>query len=219
MTVRPNLHKTQMDSLSTTSEPIWLDFKLGLQTWEKQDDGIVTYTGGVCHPTHPTRDEIRLEDVAGQLSRICRFTGAVSEFYSVAQHCVLVSKLLPFEYKLIGLMHDTAEAYMGDIAKPWKSQLTNYKEIEDQLLNTIFKALELPYTADLPPIVKQADWMALAWEQKRFMPETDYWPHMLSDGDLKRLERRYGGLIALEPEKARVAFLETYKGLREVMAI
>lgn len=198
---------------------IWEDFKLGLQTWEKQDDGIVTYTGGVLHPTHPSIEEIRLDDIAGQLSHIGRFTGATSRFYSVAQHCVLVSKLLPLEYKLVGLMHDAAEYALGDIAKPWKDQLQNYKQIEETLLNTIFEALKLPYTAELPPIVKRADWMALAWEQKEFMPDTDYWPHMLSDGDWRRLGIRYGRLAALSPNEARVTFLETYKQLREVLEI
>ena len=199
--------------------PIWLDFKLGLQTWDKQDDGIVTYSGGVCHPTHPLADEIRLADIAGQLSHICRFTGATRPFYSVAQHCVLVSKLLPFEYKLVGLLHDTAEAYLGDIAKPWKSQLINYKEIEDKLLDTIFTALKLPYTSDLPKIVKQADWMALAWEQYEFMPNTDYWPHMLSDGDRNRLAKQYGQLNPMSSDSAKKVFLDTYHGLREAMGI
>lgn len=52
--------------------------------------------------------------IAAALSHINRFNGHQGQ-YNVAQHCVLVSRMLPDEWKLSGLLHDATEAYLGDV--------------------------------------------------------------------------------------------------------
>lgn len=62
-----------------------------------------------------------MRDVARALSHLCRYTGDVRQFYSVAQHSLHVAEfLVPHGPKvaLAGLLHDCAEAYMGDISYP-----------------------------------------------------------------------------------------------------
>jgi len=94
----------------------------------------------------PRPEDVRIEDIAAQLSRICRFGGVLKEYvqiprlvsaadledgiapfkyrrleiYSVAQHSVLVSQNVPPGFELAGLLHDSPEAYSGDRIKPQK---------------------------------------------------------------------------------------------------
>ena len=59
-----------------------------------------------------------VDDIAHGLSQTCRFTGQTSEFYSVAQHSVIVSHLVEPPHQLGALFHDASEAMMGDIIRP-----------------------------------------------------------------------------------------------------
>jgi hypothetical protein len=72
------------------------------------------------------------------LSLQCRWGGHISKFFSVAEHCINVSYYVPEEVALQGLLHDAAEAYVGDCITPLKDQLPAYKKIEDRLHHMIF---------------------------------------------------------------------------------
>lgn len=80
---------------------------------------IQTYTGIQFSYSDCKPEDIRIKDIARALSNICRFTGHCARFYSVAQHSVLVSEHTTNAF--YGLMHDTAEAYVGDVNRPMKS--------------------------------------------------------------------------------------------------
>jgi uncharacterized protein len=89
----------------------------------KRGDWIQTYTGRRVYPLDPSPEDIDIADIAHALSNVCRFTGHVREFYSVAQHSVIVSECVPAPFALLGLMHDAPEAYIGDISRPLKKSL------------------------------------------------------------------------------------------------
>lgn len=130
---------------------------------------IQTYSGGRFWPLEPLAKDVRIGDIAHALAMQCRFTGHCREFYSVAQHSVLVSELCPPELRLWGLLHDAAEAYLADVARPVKHlpEMRGYRAAEARIMNAIAEAfgLELP----IPAAVKKADTIALGAEALAFM--------------------------------------------------
>ena len=104
--------------------------------------------GGVVDVLNPARDSIHLEDIAHALSMLCRYGGHLLEHYSVAQHSCLVAQLLEPRLRVYGLLHDAAEAYLGDVVTPLKGKLAlngkPFCEAEEELRSAILRALEVP---------------------------------------------------------------------------
>lgn len=123
---------------------------------------IITYTGKTLSLDNLTTESIDLIDIAKGLSNECRFGGQCEEFYSVAQHSILVSLLVPLPYALEGLLHDAAEAFIGDMPSPFKKNLSDYVEMEKKIENTIKEKFSINPTKS--PDVKMADLIALATE-------------------------------------------------------
>lgn len=129
---------------------------------------------------------------------MCRFGGHCITFYSVAQHSVHVSKLVPPHLAFQALMHDAAEAYIGDMVRPLKKNMPEFQAAEDRLWETI--ALKFGLPRELDPLVKTADNVALMTERRDIVIHTSHkWgvteaPHA-------------GLVIPLPPGEARLVFL------------
>jgi hypothetical protein len=132
-------------------------------------DWIQTYSGITFYPMEPRPEEILLPDIAHALSMLCRFTGHVKQFYSVAQHSVLVSHYCDPADALWGLLHDASEAYMCDVASPVKRLpfMDTYRIYERQLMGAILERFGLPL--DEPVSVKIADKRMLYTEARDLM--------------------------------------------------
>lgn len=119
---------------------------------------------GVYFDFHnPGLHEYKIEEIANSLSKICRFTGHVRQFYSVAEHSVYVSMLVPDELALAALLHDASEAYLGDVVSPLKALLPEYKAIERRVEMSI--AAAFPQASGLwplNPLIKEAD-LRMLW--------------------------------------------------------
>lgn len=150
-----------------------------------EDPVIKTYSGIWFNPIHPTPDMIIIEDIAHALSHQCRFGGHVPKFYSVAQHSYECS--LRVRDKLSALLHDASEAYLIDIPRPIKQKLTNYKEIEDNLMKIIASKFGFQYP--LSPEVKEIDEIMLQLEWENFMIHTKSDLHILADPKKVFLQR------------------------------
>lgn len=94
---------------------------------------IQTYTGRFINFVDHTNNFYSLEDISHSLAHLCRYTGHCDTFYSVAQHCVLASYLVPKVLAFETLMHDRIEAYMDDMSSPLKNLLPEFKKIEKSL--------------------------------------------------------------------------------------
>lgn len=144
---------------------------------------ILIRSGDYFDLSDPDNNIIDIDSIAHSLSNLCRFTGHTSQFYSVAQHSFHVAQLVPKEHKLAALLHDAAEAYIGDVSAPLKSMLPEYRRIEEQIRRAIYQRFNLP--AELPECVIEADMIMLATERRDLMPEQDLnWPCL--DGILPR---------------------------------
>lgn len=106
---------------------------------------IQTYTGKAFDLENPRVEDICIEDIAHALSNLCRYTGHCKQFYSVAQHSVLCSLEAPDELKLAALMHDAAEAYVGDVSSPLKRLpgMGSYRALELCILQKIWEKFEI----------------------------------------------------------------------------
>jgi len=130
-------------------------------------DWMQTYTGRAFYPMAPYVDDIDPVDIAHALSLICRYGGHVSRFYSVAEHCVLLSQAVAPEHALWALLHDATEAYVGDMVRPLKSAMPAYREAEDRLMKVICDRFGLGHTC--PAEVKEADTRILRDERDALM--------------------------------------------------
>ena len=131
---------------------------------ERKGDWKQTFTGRAYWPIDPRADDVDIEDIAHALGMMCRYGGHCSSFYSVAEHSVLVSEVVPREHALAGLMHDAAEAYCVDVPRPLKRHLPGYREIEDLNWRAVCQRFGLAPV--LPACVHDADNAVLLAEQK-----------------------------------------------------
>lgn len=137
----------------------------------KTDIGV--YSGGFFDVFNPNPDDIRIEDIAHALSLTCRWGGHCREFYSVAQHCVHVSDLLPLDLALQGLLHDAAEAYMGDVPRPIKHNIPAFGEQEDKVLRVIWDKFGLE-GQEMHEQIHAMDNRVLHWEAHELLVEHEW---------------------------------------------
>ncbi len=164
---------------------------------------ILTGSGNYFSFINPDAYHFEIETIAHALSQLCRFTGHTSKFYSVAQHSVLVSQILPYKMQLAGLLHDATEAFVGDMTKPLKEMFPEFRRIEKNIERAICKQYGLSFP--MPHEVKHADLILLATEQRDLMPQVDLqWNYLKGIQPLKET------ITPWSPEQAKRMFLERF---------
>lgn len=142
---------------------------------------IQTFTGRAVHPLDLHPNDIHIRDIAHHLSMQCRYSGAVSSFYSVAEHSVHVARWCRqygADAALYGLLHDASEAYLVDVPRPIKSFLVGYKEAEERAMQVVLHRYGLPTI--MHPTVEQADRRILTDERAALMAACEReWEDML----------------------------------------
>lgn len=169
----------------------------------RHGDFVQTYSGIEFYPLDPKKEEINIIDIAHSLSNLCRFTGHCKNFYSVAQHCVLVSQNVSKENALWGLLHDSSETYINDLARPLKHspEMTIYREVENNILKIIAEKFNLSFPE--PEAIKNVDKVLLVTEARDLGLLTKKWQHYY----LKPFD---WNIVTLHPAEAKKLFLDRF---------
>lgn len=117
----------------------------------------------------PQPDQFTFNDIAGALSKICRFGGQINDFYSVTEHCVHCSWQARqdgqnLDTQIALLMHDAAEAFCGDVVKPLKIMLPEYSEVERRVEAAIAEKFLINFGLDAS-YIREIDQAALIAER------------------------------------------------------
>lgn len=124
----------------------------------QNDYDFITARSGKYFPfSNPTADDINPLDIASGLSKICRFGGQCRMHYSVAQHSLALADMVKEQpvLRLYALLHDAAEAYIGDLPRPIKHQLPQFMELEQRIMAAVWDWAKLP--PELPAEIKYMD--------------------------------------------------------------
>ncbi|HDL7775306.1 TPA: HD family hydrolase [Yersinia enterocolitica] len=160
---------------------------------------ITTYLGLDFDYLKPLASSICIEDIAQALSHECRFAGHLPNFYSVAQHCWLMSQIVPEEFALEALLHDATEAYCRDIPSPLKRLLPDYKVIEHRIDMAIREKFGLP--AEMSSVVHYCDLIMLATERQELdIDDGKEWPM------LEGIPQADIAIVPMTPSQIRVVF-------------
>ncbi|MDO5813819.1 MAG: phosphohydrolase [Bacillota bacterium] len=170
---------------------------------------ITTYTGKNFDPLNVDESLLDIKDIAHALSLMCRGNGHVQHFYSVAQHslaCAKEAKIRGYEKEIIlgCLLHDASEAYLSDVTRPIKKELTYYLEVEDILQNTIWKHfIDKNLTEEDKRVIFEIDDEMLSLELKELLNEE------INDDYLK-LKRKVD-LSFVSFGQVEIEFIDFYK--------
>lgn len=204
-----------------TKEPgIWISLTDALREYQSKSNHtyIITRYGMKIDFMALDRSGILLDDIAHGLSNECRYAGQTPEFYSVAEHSVLVSIWAENSFNDIhltraALLHDAPEAYIGDITTPLKNLCPGFKLIEKGIEEDIFYRFSLQRGLNAPE-VRVADRRLFELEAMHFWPEMldEFFPVDIPrkphDWELEKLP-----ILSLGPEEAKTLFLKRAKDL------
>ncbi|MDF2994278.1 MAG: hypothetical protein K0S37_4792 [Microbacterium sp.] len=170
-------------------------------------DWMQTYSGKAFFPLDPQADEVDILDIAHGLGNLCRYNGHTHRFYSVAEHCVLLSHAVEPELALWALLHDAPEAYIGDMIRPLKQYIPDFRAVDDNIMAVIAGRFGLGST-EIPAAVKDADTRILLDERAAL--------HAAPPRDWNIEGEPLGVTIyAWSPEQAKVHYLNRFDELTE----
>lgn len=194
---------------------------------EVRDDWWITVSGRLVYVDDPDSRSIVIGDIAHAAGNLCRFGGHCDPFYPVAEHAVLVSRIVEAlgagrDEALVGLMHDAGESYCGEVIRPLKRKLgAAYAGRERVWEDAIGRCFGIDLRK--PPSVQLADHMALyierrdvhraAWERAHRAGASDVWieDELLSESQRAWLESLpWARAVGWSPTVARRRFLERW---------
>ena len=139
-------------AMTATRDPVWYTFGDGtplVDLW------------------HLSPDDVTVERIARGLGNICRYSGQVRRYYSVAEHSILVASQVPPEDQMAALLHDASEALgLGDLPAPVKALCPVYRELEAVVMAVVEARFGLEPGACSRPFIKAADRAVYLAEQR-----------------------------------------------------
>ena len=125
--------------------------------------GIIrTLAGKKFNLFEPTPDMIDIRDISHGLANKGHFSGFTPHYFSIAEHSIMVcdefsiwNNEQPDDVKLLALLHDAAEAYIGDMVKPLKVRMNDFILVENRIQQAICERFNMDFTKI--EMVKPAD--------------------------------------------------------------
>jgi hypothetical protein len=196
-------------------------FAAVVRTWcemfKERHDFVRTFTGKKWYHNAPEPDDVDFRDIAHALSNITRYTGHLNVFYSVAEHSVRVSRLVPRCDAKEALLHDAAEAYLNDLSRPFKRSpgmevYKYYEAITDAAIETHFGIRSRPDS------VTYADTVCLFWEKRDLFSvledkDIDWHTWAAAKGPCNLEDVPPQPLIPWSAARAEVAFTQRWEDL------
>ncbi len=137
----------------------------GKQTW------VLTRSGRAFDLVDLDPNEVDIEDIAYSLGNLCRYTGHPEPFFSVAEHSVVMSRLVSRPARIHALVHDAPEAYVNDLATPVKLLFPDYKALENRVEVVIYEHFEIePPNREILKEIKDADVRMHMTERVQLLP-------------------------------------------------
>jgi hypothetical protein len=179
---------------------------------------VETFTGRQFFILDPRPEDVHPFDVAHSLAHQCRYNGHTQSHYSVAEHCVLMAGWVMRNKNVRALaaeclVHDAAEAYVGDLVTGVKALFPGFEEIEAEVMKAIREAF------DMPPEISELYTMAVKQFDRRIVrdeAEALLKPH----GPVRQrtLTRELLGVSIRKwiPREARAQYLLTMKKLLDL---
>lgn len=159
---------------------------------ERKDGWIETFSGRQFWSMDPRAEEVMIEDIAHSLCNLCRFAGHSRVFYSVGRHsenCRRVAERLrgsspdALRLQMLCLIHDAAEAYIGDLPRPIKQFIPEFKVVERKVEAVIYEALQIvPPTEEEERFVKHIDNYMLCIEGRLLTRNLNDWTSEIVEG-------------------------------------
>lgn len=181
---------------------------------KSRTDWMITAGGRQFFLLDPKPSEVHIDDIAHALAHQCRFAGHTTRFYSVAEHSVHASHLVPDEHALSALLHDASEAYVGDLIRPLKRMLPDYERIEGVVWEAIADRFGVP--RDMDPSIKWADNVMLLAERRQII-HGNIWAWTEDNLGLEATAAAVGALPCYSPSEALMLFLSRYRQLAEMI--
>ena len=188
-----------------------------LDDWHR-GDWMQTHSGLAFYPLDPAPEDIVPTDIAHSLAMQCRYNGHVRRFYSVAEHCVLMSDWMlehadvsysdadARELALWALLHDAAEAYIGDMVRPLKINMPTFVALDELVTAAVARRFALDDAA-IPSAVKTIDTRILLDERAALLSAP---PRDWALGDMEPLGVKIRGW---EPSIAKWEYIARLRDL------
>ncbi len=136
--------------------------------------GFAMYSGKLINIETFSVDDVCLDDIAHHLTKIQRYGGCLplDTTYSVAEHSINLCKWLYYHgfdgtHCAHALLHDAAEAYLGDVVTDLKALLPDYKKIEAKIESVIFRKYNIQR---FDRLIKEIDTRILLDESRELVP-------------------------------------------------
>lgn len=156
--------------------------------------------------------DLRIGMIAQSLARTVRFRGLLSCWTSVAEHCVIVSHLVPENEALGALLHDAAETFLGDIPTPIKQDPTfsGVRALEKAIMSIV----EEKWSVDTDTVaIQKADRMACYAEAAAYLEGAEEWVPAVYFSRVPEVRPQVPAPFGWGIRTAEARFLERYQEL------